>query len=127
MLSGNRNPRRQKIKPSAVVAKSNRPVRSNLEKYCVEYFDAHGITFVYEPLMLLAGRQYRPDFYLPQFGLFLEICGFTHMPFYVDRMEEKRRQYREHGLRAEFLLARSKPQLLKQIAELVAKLQSKRD
>ncbi len=100
---------------------ANRKVRSQLEKVCVQYFERHGIAYIYEPLLLLAGRQYRPDFFLPDYDLFIEICGFTHMPFYVDRMEEKRRQYAAAGLKAEFLVARRSAELLAQLNELLPK------
>lgn len=95
-------------------------MRSQLEKICVQYFEQHGIAYIYEPLLLLAGRQYRPDFFLPDYDLFLEICGYTHMPFYVDRMVEKRRQYAAAGLKAEFLVARRSAELLAQLNGLLA-------
>jgi hypothetical protein len=57
-------------------------VRSRLEQRCADVLTDAGIVFQYEPLLLLAGRQYRPDFFLPEFNLFLEICGYRHMPFY---------------------------------------------
>lgn len=103
---------------------ANRKVRSQLEKVCVQYFERHGIAYIYEPLLLLAGRQYRPDFFLPDCDLFIEICGYTHMPFYVDRMEEKRRQYEKHGLRAEFLTARKQSEIVAQLNELTARFLS---
>lgn len=78
-------------------------VRSGYEKKCVEYFEKNHIRFSYEPLILLEGRQYRPDFFLPDLNLFVEICGYRHMPHYRDRMEFKRRLYEKHNLRAVFI------------------------
>jgi hypothetical protein len=81
-------------------------VRSRLERACVAFLEEQGIRYQYEPLLLLAGRQYRPDFFLPDYGLFLEICGYTHMPFYCDRLLEKEAVYRKQGLKVAFLRLR---------------------
>lgn len=109
---------RQKLKLPAV-ATSDVPVRSSHEKLCVEFFKEHSIDYVYEPLLLLSGRQFRPDFYLPQFGLFLEICGYVHMPFYRDRLEEKRKVYEAQGLRVLFIVPERGLKLRRQLAELI--------
>ena len=82
---------------------NNFRVRSRYEKKCVEYFEKNKIDYQYEPLVLLAGRQYRPDFFLSEYNLFVEICGYGHMPFYNDRVEFKRELYRRHNLRAVFV------------------------
>ncbi|MFH2057046.1 MAG: hypothetical protein ABIJ61_13895, partial [bacterium] len=78
-------------------------VRSKLEQQCADWLAEQGITLQYEPLILLAGRQYRPDFFLPRHELFIEICGYRHMPFYTDRQEEKRRLYERHRLQVLFI------------------------
>jgi DNA helicase-4 len=94
---------RKKVFGATLATASGVKVRSSYEQKCADYLHSVGIKFVYEPLMLLAGRQYRPDFYLPEHNLFLELCGFNHMPFYVDRIKQKRELYRKHGLRAVFV------------------------
>lgn len=45
-------------------------VRSSYEKRTANYLTKNGIEFQYEPLILLEGRQYRPDFFLPRYNLF---------------------------------------------------------
>ena len=95
---------RPKIKPPQLNAGDKVRVRSHYEKECVEYFEKRSINYKYEPLILLAGKQYRPDFYLPDFDLFIEICGYTHMPFYTDRVEQKKQLYARHGLKAIFIV-----------------------
>lgn len=107
---------RSKLPEPSVENKAGRPVRSRLEKYCAEFLAERGIRFVYEPLLLLSGRQYRPDFYLPEYGLFIEICGYTHMPFYRDRVELKQKVYAAQGLRCLFIEARSEKSLKEQLA-----------
>lgn len=96
--------KRPKIKPPSVPAAGKLNVRSRYEKECVEYFEEQGIDYKYEPLIILAGKQYRPDFYLPGLDLFIEICGFTHMPYYTDRVEQKRQMYAHGGLKAVFIV-----------------------
>ena len=78
-------------------------VRSRYEQVCVEFFDNHQIQFIYEPLLLLEGQQYRPDFFLPDFGLFVEICGYIHMPFYNDRVAKKQALYDKHHIKSLFI------------------------
>jgi len=88
-------------------------VRSRYEQQCVKFLLAHDLEFQYEPLILLAGRQYRPDFFLPQFNLFLEICGYGHMPFYRDRVTHKKKQYAAGGLNCMFISYNGKGSLEK--------------
>lgn len=95
---------RPKLKPPGVSAAGKLNVRSRYEKECVEYFEEQGIDYKYEPLIILAGKQYRPDFYLPGLDLFIEICGFTHMPYYTDRVEQKKQLYSHSGLKAVFIV-----------------------
>ncbi len=118
MRRGQRTSRPRFAAP-AVETKSGRPVRSRLEKCCAEYLTEKCITFVYEPLLLLSGRQYRPDFYLPELRLFIEICGFTHMPFYRDRIELKQKVYAAQGLRCAFIMARTEKSLKEQLSAVL--------
>jgi hypothetical protein len=94
---------RAKIPEPTFSTSANIKVRSQYEKKCAEYLKKRNIKFVYEPLILLAGRQYRPDFFLPEYDLFLEICGYNHMPFYNNRTAFKKRLYQKHNLRAIFI------------------------
>jgi hypothetical protein len=110
--------RRQKL-PLPSVPTSGRPVRSSFEKVCVAFFEEHSLRYQYEPLLLLSGRQFRPDFYLPDLGLFIEICGYVHMPFYRDRMEEKRRVYETQGLRVVFIVPERGKKFREQLTELI--------
>lgn len=110
---------RPKLAAPSIATESGRPVRSRLEKCCAEYLAERGIRFIYEPLLLLSGRQYRPDFYLPELSLFIEICGFTHMPFYCDRIEQKQKVYAAQGLRCVFIVSRSEKSLKEQLAAVL--------
>ncbi len=104
--SGTRLPRNEKNAPRHET-NTGILVRSKLEQRCADFLSDNSIEFQYEPLILLAGKQYRPDFFLSKHELFIEICGYRHMPFYVDRQEEKRRLYERHHLKVIFINARS--------------------
>lgn len=92
-------------------------VRSQYEKKCADYLYRNGIRFQYEPLILPAGRQYRPDFYLPDYNVFVEICGYGHMPFYKDKIAHKEQLYKKHKLNALFVHYEGKGSLEKQLAD----------
>lgn len=98
--------RKMKFEPT-LETNSGIKVRSRYEKTCADYLFENKIVFQYEPLLLLGGRQFRPDFYLPEHNLFIEICGYNHMPFYRDRVAEKRRVYERHKLNVIFIRATS--------------------
>ncbi len=120
-LRGIRLPRTRKFE-AVIETKSGLKVRSKYEQRCADYLFANEITFQYEPLMLLGGRQFRPDFYLPQFNLFIEICGYNHMPFYRDRTKHKIDQYSRHGLKAIFIYYNGKGSPEALIKDELAKL-----
>jgi hypothetical protein len=79
------------------------PVRSKYEQRCADFLFENNIAFQYEPLMLLGGRQYRPDFYLPVHNIFIEICGYNHQPYYRDRQIQKTRIYEKNNLDVLFI------------------------
>jgi len=63
---------------------------SNAEKLVRDYLTEFGIYWLYEHPVTIKDekglqRTYYPDFYLPTFGLYVEVCG-------ADREEYKRRQ-----------------------------------
>ncbi len=95
--------RRNEKFQASIETDSGVKVRSNYEKVCADLLHENDIEFIYEPLILIEGKKYRPDFYLPQYDLFIEICGYNHMPFYRDRMKFKRDLFRKANLRAEFI------------------------
>jgi DNA helicase-4 len=108
--------RRRKFEPELPTVSGVR-VRSSYEQRTADYLTKNGINFQYEPLILLDGKQYRPDFFLPRYNLFLEICGMGHMPFYRDHVEQKRRLYQKHNLCAIFIPYNGKGSLEKIIKE----------
>lgn len=101
-LRGRRDPRDFRRRPK-IETPSGRNVRSNYEKECIAWLEKEAIEYQYEPLILIGRKQYRPDFFLPEFNLFLEICGYIHMPYYRDRTDKKEQIYARAGLRAVFI------------------------
>ena len=101
-IRGIRLKHNRKFEP-VIATSANTKVRSRYEKACAEYLDHCGIEFQYEPLMLIGGAKFRPDFYLPEYDLFLEICGFDHMPYYRDRTKTKRELYEKAGMKTAFV------------------------
>jgi len=113
------------VKPeSHPVAAGERAVRSEIERSCVALLEKHQIRFQYEPLLLLQGRQYRPDFYLPEYRLFVEMCGYGHMPHYRSRLSWKKKLYEEAGLKAVFIEASSTTAARRKLSELLAELRA---
>jgi hypothetical protein len=94
---------REKMFEPVIETESGIKVRSSYEKICADLLFENNIKFQYEPLMLLGGRQFRPDFYLPDFNLFIEICGYNHQPYYRDRRLYKEQVYKKHKLKAVFV------------------------
>jgi hypothetical protein len=115
-LRGHRLERKRKFEPT-LATDSGINVRSQYEKRCADFLFGNKIEFQYEPLILLDGRQYRPDFFLPKYNLFLEICGFGHMPFYNVRIKHKIQIYKKHHLQAVFVHYNGRGSLEKKIKE----------
>jgi len=95
--------KREKPFDTHLDTKAGIKVRSKAERVTANFLFSNNIRFQYEPLILLGERKFRPDFYLPDYDLFLEICGYTHMPYYNDRSHSKEMVYKMHGLNAIFI------------------------
>ena len=83
-------------------------VRSNSERVIADYFSRSGIRYVYEqPAMSRWGskRISRPDFYLPDYDVYVEYWGLINLSDgsarsrYERSMQWKVAQYRRNGIR----------------------------
>lgn len=83
-------------------------VRSNSERIIADYFTHSGIRYAYEqPAMGRWGfrRISRPDFYLPDYGVYVEFWGLVNLPNnsarsrYERSMRWKIAQYRKNGIK----------------------------
>jgi hypothetical protein len=86
-------------------------VRSKAERVIADYFSRHGIAYYYEAVATTNGwfifksQISRPDFYLPQYNLFVEYWGLVDSPDpglrdnYIRTMRWKMAQYRNNNIR----------------------------
>jgi hypothetical protein len=86
-------------------------VRSKAERVIADYFTRHGIPYYYEAMattndwFIFKAEISRPDFYLPQYNLFVEYWGLvdSHDPGtrdnYIRTMRWKMAQYRSNKIR----------------------------
>lgn len=63
-------------------------VRSRAERNLTRYFDAHKIKYVYEKPLTLDRVTLHPDFFFPEYGVYVEFLGL------IDQSDEYRRIYR---------------------------------
>ncbi len=81
-----------------VTTLSGLKVRTRSEKRIADFLYKKGINFEYEKEVMFNGRKYIPDFYLPEMNLYIEFFGWSHIPNYQNRVEEKMRVYKENGI-----------------------------
>lgn len=74
-------------------------VRSKAEKRVANFFTDQGIKFVYEKKLRLDRVTLHPDFYLPEFKVYVEYWGLADSdPDYDNTHRAKLRLYREHNI-----------------------------
>ena len=91
--------------------KTNRgeTVKSGGEKRIADYFHRYGIKYEYERQLRFGGflgfnsKKFRPDFYLPDFNLYIEYCGLRGQTEYDRTVNYKKRMYRKHSVRIVYI------------------------
>jgi len=92
------------------VTLTGQPVRSKGEKIIADYFTRHNIAYYYETTatanwFIFQTKISRPDFFLPQYNLFVEYWGLVDSPDarlrddYIRSMRWKMAQYRKNNIR----------------------------
>lgn len=81
-----------------VTTLSGLKVRTRSEKRIADFLYKQSIVFEYEKELIFNGRKYIPDFYLPEMNLYIEFFGWSHIPSYQNKVEEKMRVYKENGM-----------------------------
>lgn len=72
-------------------------VQSKGEKRIGDWLAKNAIAYEYDERMIIAGdTRIRPDFYLPEFDLYIEYWGMN-TPEYVDNMKKKQFLYKREG------------------------------
>lgn len=80
----------ESLRPSGYRSRGEEIVASILEK--------HGIRFEYEREIEIDGWALCPDFYLPDFGFFVEFWGTTGSALYSSHRHFKRQLYQANNL-----------------------------
>ena len=102
------HPVRRKAYGHPAVTLRGEVVKSNSERVIADYFSRRGIRYVYEqPAMGRWGfrKISRPDFYLPDYNVYVEYWGLVNLPDnfarlrYEQSMRWKLVQYRRNGIR----------------------------
>jgi len=74
-------------------------VRSRVERNLVRFFDRHGIIYIYEQPLILEGKKFLPDFYLPDYKVYVEVLGLYNTDVrYRKTARLKKKLYLEHSI-----------------------------
>ncbi len=93
-------------------------VQSDGERIIAEELAALGIVFRYDNrFRIIKGYAIRPDFYLPEFDLYIEYWGMEGNLDYEIGMMEKKKLYQQAGKKLVSLHAREKPRLREALRE----------
>lgn len=87
---------------SKLKGKTSDSFKSLAERKIADFLDRSGIRYTYEPGILVMDRNkpkiWHPDFYLPEFGVYLEYYGLAGNREYDKGITKKTRVYSEMGL-----------------------------
>lgn len=74
-------------------------VQSRAEKKVADFFYLNAIEYQYEKSIKLWKKKYRPDFYLPEYDIYIEYWWLIGNPEYDAYKKAKSQQYAKHWLR----------------------------
>jgi hypothetical protein len=101
-----------------IVAAGGTVVQSEGERAIAEELAAMGIAFRYDNrFRIVKGYAIRPDFYLPEFDLYIEYWGMEGNLDYEIGMLEKKKLYQQAGKKLVGLQARERPRLREALRE----------
>ncbi len=94
-----------------ITAKAGTLVQSDGERLIADWLTARGMAYRYdERYRILAGHAIRPDFYLPEFDLYIEYWGMDTADYKIG-MLKKQQLYQQEGKRLVSLYPADKPHL----------------
>lgn len=97
-------------------------VQSDGERRIAEWLTAHNITYRYDDrLRIIEGRQVRPDFYLPEYDVYIEYWGMDTVDYRIG-MLMKKQQYQHAGKRLISVYPEDKPRLDTLLSEKLLRL-----
>lgn len=74
-------------------------VRSRGEQQIANFLYEQEIKYVYEPLLIIGEEKARPDFYLYEYGIFIEYLGMQGNKEYDEQTERKLALYEKYGIK----------------------------
>jgi hypothetical protein len=75
-------------------------VLSLYERAVADFLYENNIAYEYErPYRFSTGETVHPDFYLPQYGVYIEVWGMAGDYFYNEGMKWKQERYRKEGVK----------------------------
>jgi hypothetical protein len=103
-------------------AKDGTVVQSDGERLICEVLAAEGIEYRYdERFRILSGHAIRPDFYLPEFNIYVEYWGMDTADYKIG-MLKKQQLYQQQGKKLISLVPDDKPRLREVLLSKLAKL-----
>jgi hypothetical protein len=103
-------------------AKDGTVVQSDGERLICEVLAAEGIEYRYdERFRILSGHAIRPDFYLPEFDIYVEYWGMDTADYKIG-MLKKQQLYQQQGKKLISLVPDDKPRLREVLLSKLAKL-----
>ncbi len=97
-------------------------VRNRSEKRIADFLHKKNITFEYEKKLRLNNRIYYPDFFLPDFNVYIEFFGWCHIPEYQSKVNEKISTYRENNIKCIYLYHKGSKYLEENLERKLKKL-----
>ncbi|OGV64083.1 MAG: hypothetical protein A3K19_06030 [Lentisphaerae bacterium RIFOXYB12_FULL_65_16] len=106
-----------------VQAANGTVVQSEGERIIAEELAALGLMFRYDNrFRIIKGYAIRPDFYLPEFDLYIEYWGMEeNLDYRIGMLEKKKKLYQQAGKRLVSLHADEKPRLREALREKLAR------
>ncbi|MCK5474755.1 MAG: hypothetical protein KAI53_05095 [Candidatus Aenigmarchaeota archaeon] len=72
--------------------------RSKKEKDIADWLKRRKILFVYEKKLKMGDITLRPDFFLPEYGIYVEYWGMMDNPEYKEERRKRIKLYKEHQI-----------------------------
>lgn len=78
-------------------------LQSSLEEVVADILYERGIEYITHKVLILRGKRFFPDFYLPKHNLYIEVFGMSDLDFYREKMALKIKEYEENGVNCIYL------------------------
>lgn len=74
-------------------------LQSSLEEVVADILYERGIKYTTHKGLNLKGKRYFPDFYLPEYDVYIEVFGMSDLDFYIVKMDSKIKDYKDNGIK----------------------------